>query len=109
MIYLSARTNELKGRRVQQELTGEETGEWIILDSLKPGVESTLGIVVPDTGIGTVEFTAESEAEVIAETAEGVPWVKGNVSETTYAYLPSGMTAIRFKSISGTIKGVYAI
>ncbi len=106
IIRLSDPGNEKPYRRVQQVISTPSTGDWIILDSVNPGEEILIGVVIPVSGSGSMEFTGEDINSIIAGTASGVTWDFSTVSATKYGYFPAVITAVRFVNATGEIKGV---
>ena len=102
-INLSDQSNELPGRRFQKTYTGGTAGEWVILDSAEPGDTVSVGLVMA-TGVGYIQFTADSVASVIDGTAIPVTWGSGSVSVPTIDFFPSSVTAVRAYYTSGTIR-----
>ena len=110
-VKLSNFNNEAPYRRAQYILSGAVTGEWIILDSLKPMQHIITAVIIPVaiTGEGYFEFTAEDILSIDSGTAQGVKWAAGNVLNTTYNCFPSGITAVRPVNVQGTNKFIVSI
>ena len=108
---LSSFNNEAPYRRAQYILTGATTGDWIILDSLKPPDHIIAAVIIPigETGEGYFEFTAEDLLSVQDGTVQGVKWAAGNVRLTRYNCFPSGITALRPVNVTGTNKYIISI
>jgi len=96
-------------RGLELTLTSAVDNDWIILMTEGGGVMSqsatvTVGIEIPDTGgEGSLEFTCESFDSMVADTATGLVWAPGSVTETIYTCFP-GITGIKPTWISGEIK-----
>ncbi len=75
-INLSNAANEKPGRRYQVTLSGATAQPWIILDSVNPGDAITVALII-SAGEGSVKYTAEDEASMIAGTATETTWSKG--------------------------------
>jgi len=108
-ILLSSSDNEKPGRRVQRTINGADPEPWIILDSVKPGEQVTVGIIITGVGEGTLVFTAEDISSITSGIAYEKEWEFSSVTETTYGFFPSGITAVKFKRTSGVIKGIVSV
>jgi hypothetical protein len=92
-------------RGFERTLAAPGNDDWIIMESIEPGEQFTVGIIIATAGSGSVEYTLESDTAVMAGTAEGIPWTLGTVSATTQGgSFPSNVTAIRLVNASGTTK-----
>lgn len=107
-VKLSNFNNEAPYRRAQYILSGDISGPWIILDSLKPNQHVITGVIIT-SGEGYFEFTAEDILSIESETAQGIKWAAGNVLNTTYNCFPSGITAVRPINVQGTNKFIVSI
>lgn len=101
-----------RGRHYEETYSAGTTQAWIRIDTVDtPTLVATdtvtVGLVI-SSGSGSIEYTAESTASVIAGTASGKAWPKGTISATDYAYFPSTVTAVRAVRASGSIKLVVA-
>lgn len=108
---LSDFNNEAPYRRAQYYLSGAVTGDWVILDSLRPMQHVITAVIIPvaASGEGYFEFTAEDLLAIQDGTAQGLKWAAGNVLTTTYNCFPSGITAVRPVNVSGTNKYIISI
>lgn len=98
-------------RGLELDLTSSDNEDWIIImyeggRVMPQDATVTVGIEIPDTGgEGYLEFTCTSFESMVNDTANGLLWTPGNVTETTYTCFPA-ITGIRPYWISGTIKVV---
>lgn len=91
---------EQKAFEFSEELTTPGNGQWIEFPN---GVNGCAVDLVITSGVGHVEATNSLLADVIADTAIGTIWDKGQVSGTTQDYIVP-VTAIRVVNVAGTIK-----
>jgi hypothetical protein len=96
------------------ELTSEIRNDWIILQIAGGNVMPhdstvTIGMEIPGSGgEGYFMFTGESFDSMVGDTATGIIWSPGNVTETTYTCFP-GITGVKPVWVSGTIKIVVVL
>ncbi len=108
-INLSDAENEEAARRIQRILTDATAEPWIILNSVKPGENITVGLVI-GTGVGTVHYTVEDFESIKDGTAVPITWALGTITnDSVTGYFPSSVTGIKFVWTSGTVKGVISV
>lgn len=108
IINLSEQTNAVPGRIFEATYSTGTTQDWVILDSLDPGQQATVALII-SSGQGYIDYCIESPETIRAGNATGIQWSKGVVTATGVAYFPSSTTAIRAVRSSGTIKLVISI
>ena len=113
--WLSSATDAWKPYRgLELTLNSDVRNDWIIImvaggQMMPEDSTITVGIEIPDTGgEGTLLFTGESFDSMVEDTASGLLWAPGNVTETTYSCFPT-ITGIRPIWVAGTIKVVIAL
>ncbi len=104
ILLLSDLQNEKPYRRIQITLDTPTTGDWIVLDSLEPGFEATIGLLMKPTGEGYWNFTNEDIESIQDGTVNANQWTQGSVTVDTFACYPSGITAVQPVNVSGTTK-----
>lgn len=108
-IWISSVDNSKDRARIERDLTGPVTDEWVIINNRINRGDGTVGIAITGTGTATVEFTAQDFETIDTGTPASATWDQGTVSETTFGTFPTSVTGIRFIVTSGTIQGVISI
>ena len=108
-IWLSASEDSKGKARLQRDLTGAVTDEWIVVNNDRPYGCLLVGIVIPSAATAKVQFTGQSFETIDTGSPDAIDWAAGDVTETTYTTFPSSTTGIRFVVTSGTIEGVLSI
>lgn len=108
-IWVSALEDSNGKVRIERDLTGPITDEWIIVNNDKNRGEGTVGIVIDGTASAKVEFTAQKYETISTGTPIAAEWEQGTVSVSTFGTFPPSVTGIRFVVASGTVQGVLSI
>lgn len=93
--YLSDMSNERPGKKMQVDIAGAGTTDWVIIDRHPDGINTPVTVgITPTAGNSKIQLTNDSMADIIASAASS-DWAVGAVTGCTLLEIPSQVSAVR--------------
>lgn len=93
--YLSDMSNERPGKKMQLDIAGAGTTDWVIIDKHPDGINTPITVgITPTAGNAKIQMTNDDIISVLTSAAS-TDWAAGLVTGCTLLEIPSPVTAVR--------------